>query len=253
MRFHLPKPMHGWREFAGEVGIIVVGVLIALAAEEMLTDLNWHQKAERGEAALKREAKESSTYFVEQITVGPCIIAQIDYLRDKLLTGSSLKDVETYETKAGRQIIRAPVRSYANDVWISLLADGTAAHMSDTRRHRTALYYTELDELVSSLPETMTLRQELLVLADPITLDLHARFESLQKLAQLRSRTILQTLQSTQSLAALRDLGRLPSANTLEEMVDQSKKGGTAAVCIHRKFPLGDWHRDLAGEPAEPV
>lgn len=25
MHFHLPKPLHGWREFAGEVGIIVVG------------------------------------------------------------------------------------------------------------------------------------------------------------------------------------------------------------------------------------
>ncbi len=26
MHFHLPKPLHGWREFVGEVGIIVVGV-----------------------------------------------------------------------------------------------------------------------------------------------------------------------------------------------------------------------------------
>jgi len=32
MHFHLPKPLHGWREFAGEVGIIVIGVLIALGA-----------------------------------------------------------------------------------------------------------------------------------------------------------------------------------------------------------------------------
>ena len=31
MHFHLPKPLHGWREFAGEVAIIVIGVLIALA------------------------------------------------------------------------------------------------------------------------------------------------------------------------------------------------------------------------------
>jgi hypothetical protein len=33
MHFHLPKPLHGWRAFAGEVGIIVVGVLIALREE----------------------------------------------------------------------------------------------------------------------------------------------------------------------------------------------------------------------------
>jgi len=30
MHFRLPKPLHGWREFAGEVGTIVIGVLIAL-------------------------------------------------------------------------------------------------------------------------------------------------------------------------------------------------------------------------------
>lgn len=27
MDFHLPKPLHGWREFVGEVAIIVLGVL----------------------------------------------------------------------------------------------------------------------------------------------------------------------------------------------------------------------------------
>ena len=29
MHLHLPKPLHGWRAFVGEVGIIVLGVLIA--------------------------------------------------------------------------------------------------------------------------------------------------------------------------------------------------------------------------------
>lgn len=37
MHFHLPKPLHGWRAFAGEVGIIVLGVLIALGAEQLVT------------------------------------------------------------------------------------------------------------------------------------------------------------------------------------------------------------------------
>ena len=32
MHLHLPKPLHGWRAFVGEVGIIVIGVLIALGA-----------------------------------------------------------------------------------------------------------------------------------------------------------------------------------------------------------------------------
>ena len=38
MHFHLPKPLHGWREFVGEVGIIVIGVLIALGAQQVVED-----------------------------------------------------------------------------------------------------------------------------------------------------------------------------------------------------------------------
>jgi hypothetical protein len=39
MHVHLPKPLHGWRAFLGEVGIIVVGVLIALSAEQVIHEL----------------------------------------------------------------------------------------------------------------------------------------------------------------------------------------------------------------------
>jgi hypothetical protein len=42
--FHLPKPLHGWRQFAGEVGIIVVGVLIALGAEQLVEEWRWHER-----------------------------------------------------------------------------------------------------------------------------------------------------------------------------------------------------------------
>lgn len=41
MHVHLPKPLHGWRAFVGEVGIIVIGVLIALGAEECVRAIHW--------------------------------------------------------------------------------------------------------------------------------------------------------------------------------------------------------------------
>jgi hypothetical protein len=44
MRFHLPKPLHGWREFADEVGIIVLGVLIALGAGQIVETI--HQSSD---------------------------------------------------------------------------------------------------------------------------------------------------------------------------------------------------------------
>jgi len=36
MHIHLPRPLHGWREFVGEVGIIFSGVLLAIGAEQTI-------------------------------------------------------------------------------------------------------------------------------------------------------------------------------------------------------------------------
>jgi hypothetical protein len=55
MYFHLPKPLHGWRAFVGEVGIIMLGVLLALGAEQVVETI--HERSEVGElrAALRGE------------------------------------------------------------------------------------------------------------------------------------------------------------------------------------------------------
>jgi hypothetical protein len=54
MDIRKPKPFHGWQELAREIGVIVIGVLIALGAEE---GVRWlHQRAEVADA---REALRS--------------------------------------------------------------------------------------------------------------------------------------------------------------------------------------------------
>ena len=39
MQFHLPKPLHGWRSFLGEVGVVLLGVLLALGAQQLIVDI----------------------------------------------------------------------------------------------------------------------------------------------------------------------------------------------------------------------
>jgi hypothetical protein len=56
MHFHLPKPLHGWREFSGEVGIIVIGVLIALGAEQVVETLHWRSEVAAERNSLNHEA-----------------------------------------------------------------------------------------------------------------------------------------------------------------------------------------------------
>ena len=80
MHFHLPKPLHGWREFLGEVGIIVVGVLIALGAEQVVEMIGWRDRASSARQSLRGELADHYEDAVEWRTVEPCIDAQLDRL-----------------------------------------------------------------------------------------------------------------------------------------------------------------------------
>jgi hypothetical protein len=55
MHFHLPKPLHGWRALVGEIGIIVVGVLIALSAEQLVQSIHERDDVAQLRAALRAE------------------------------------------------------------------------------------------------------------------------------------------------------------------------------------------------------
>jgi len=55
MRFQLPKPLHGWREFAGEVGVIVLGVLIALGLGEVAQGWNDRSNTREARDAIRAE------------------------------------------------------------------------------------------------------------------------------------------------------------------------------------------------------
>jgi hypothetical protein len=48
MEIHKPKPVHSWREFLTELGVVVLGICIALGAEQLVERVH--------EAGLAREA-----------------------------------------------------------------------------------------------------------------------------------------------------------------------------------------------------
>jgi hypothetical protein len=78
MHFHLPKPLHGWRAFAGEVGIIVVGVLIALGAEQVVEDIRWHQKVAVVRRSLMDELGNDRARWETDMAQVPCQLDSID-------------------------------------------------------------------------------------------------------------------------------------------------------------------------------
>ena len=72
MHFHLPKPLHGWREFAGEVGIIVIGVLIALGAEQVVESSHDRLQVEKMRSRLGSELSNNLINVYERLAIDRC-------------------------------------------------------------------------------------------------------------------------------------------------------------------------------------
>jgi hypothetical protein len=80
MHFHLPKPLHGWREFAGEVGIIVVGILIALGGEQVVEAAHWRQQVQLEREALRSEVVGNLNVVKVRMLLEPCVRVRLGEL-----------------------------------------------------------------------------------------------------------------------------------------------------------------------------
>jgi hypothetical protein len=124
MHFHLPKPLHGWRAFAGEVGVIVLGVLIALGAQQAVEWLHWRNEVADARRALDRELAYDLGAVVNRQQEGPCIDRRLHEIRT-LLTGSSSGLGSTPRSPLGQPQLWRP----RTNVWQATMAAQIAEHM----------------------------------------------------------------------------------------------------------------------------
>jgi hypothetical protein len=135
MHFHLPKPLHGWREFAGEVGIIVLGVLIALGAEQLIETIRARREVTQFRSAVTAELATDEAAYRYRVEQEPCVKRRLAELREWL--GSE---------RAGMPLVpvgdigHPSFYSFLSSVWKSSNPD-VMNHLSlDTRERYAALY-----------------------------------------------------------------------------------------------------------------
>jgi hypothetical protein len=123
MHFHLPKPLHGWRAFVGEVAIIVLGVLIALGAQQAVESIEWRQKVDAALADMSNElGSGDGPEAYERVALHDCVATHLDGLRAAVERGDRL---------ASRKLID---RFWLpNRTWDSLARD--AANTADVASH----------------------------------------------------------------------------------------------------------------------
>lgn len=143
MKLHRLRPRDGWRVFTGEVGVIVLGVLIALVAQQAAENWQWRQTVARTKSDLNAQISAAVGSSAERAAVDPCLSQRLSELATKvaasrgewkgdpyILPGElSVKEVVRY---AVPRVYRTPERSFPDDVWQQAKAGGVLSHMTPT-------------------------------------------------------------------------------------------------------------------------
>jgi hypothetical protein len=143
MEIHRPKAPHGWRELAKEVGIIVIGVLIALGAEQVVQRIEWHHKTEAAEEAMRLElSKDDGPQVWGRYAMHACIDGTLDAIR----AGA--------ENHVGRAEMVALIGRHRTPFWTwdalafsAASASDVSLHLSSETMHRWTMAYATIAAL----------------------------------------------------------------------------------------------------------
>ena len=173
MRVKLPKPLHGWRAFVGEVGIIVLGVLIALALGQLVDAWQWRDKVGHAEAAMRLElAEDDGPQAYGRVLIGQCLDMQLAKIRN----GAGNVPADQL-----RQLVASyvpPFRTWDSEAWKVVVASDTGSHMGSDRLiawsapYRILPSMTEGDE--QEAQRVIELRNDLPPTGDPSASDLRS-------------------------------------------------------------------------------
>jgi hypothetical protein len=73
MLFPLPRPLHGWREFAFEIVIVVIGVLLALAGAQLLDTIRSRSEVASFRKAVTHELGRDLGIYQSMMAARPCV------------------------------------------------------------------------------------------------------------------------------------------------------------------------------------
>lgn len=133
MHFSLPKPLHGWREFAGEVGIIVIGVLIALGAEQLVSTAHWRGEVRQFRTAVDRELAYNLAALRYREDQAPCVtrrIAALEQWRDSARAGKPIEPIDEIARPSGYGTARSVWDSRRGDLMGEMPLQATLGYSS---------------------------------------------------------------------------------------------------------------------------
>jgi len=147
MEIHKPKPVHGWRELLSEIVVIVMGVSIALAAEQLVETLHWREQVQGAHRSLAADMSDVLGMAAEREGFSSCLDERLNHLADDIDEAS-----RTGRLPPQGAMHRAPRRLWRLNSWDGLVAAGIGPHLTREELFRISqmAFYLSLAEQADS-------------------------------------------------------------------------------------------------------
>jgi hypothetical protein len=134
--------MHNWRDFLKEVGTIVLGVSIALAAEQAVEWWHWRNQVAEARSIIASEMVRNISYSTERLRFARCYQARMTAIYEVLDAALKSGTLPPLGPFPGPRI--QPLSSGA---WGSLVASQTATHFPREQLAALSLIYKRVERV----------------------------------------------------------------------------------------------------------
>jgi hypothetical protein len=223
MHFHLLKPLHGWRAFLGEVGVVVLGVLLALTAQQAAEALQWRSETATLRKSLHREIRDNQWNSALSVMISDCVRQRIKRFDNALAQAGAWHGDPMQAGGEQRWAALPPAFKfpsvegfYTTGNWQTALTSGALAHMPEAERNGYSYTYQAMGDLRTLSIEQDRLAAELQPLARDQQLDGPQRLAFEAELASLDHLNALLTIYARKFLEGTRRGGITPRQADIE-------------------------------------
>lgn len=237
------RPPNGWPAVGWELAIVTLGVLIALAAQQWVENLAWRDRSEAAKSLIRDELAQHYAYAVEWRTTYPCIQAQLDDLRKRLIASGATIDPAPIHAEPGYDyVLRIPSKEYRNTAWQAAIGDGLAPRFDAAVRRELSSHYVQLSSVADMNRLNNQSEQALVAMARPLPLDPMVRYSLMRDIETISGRAEFLDTLNGQLIEHIRKVGMLPSP---AEALALTKRFGTYRFCKAKRLPLRSFEQAM--------
>lgn len=140
MDIHKPKPIHSLKELASEIGVIVIGILIALGLEQGIETIHAREQVAAASKAIDAELHRGMLEGVSVTNMVDCTDRQLAALSDAIGRGDQPK----VRKLLGSAVFPWP-GAWSDSAWQTAVASDVTTRFTDMQQAAYPVLYTFLD------------------------------------------------------------------------------------------------------------